>query len=33
MIAGTEGILKQRIAQKVIGNIAVPDVMTDSIKD
>jgi cyclohexanecarboxyl-CoA dehydrogenase len=33
MIAGTEGILKQAIAQKVIGNIVVPDVMTDSIKD
>jgi len=31
MISGTEGILMQRIAQKVIGNIAVPDVMTDSI--
>jgi cyclohexanecarboxyl-CoA dehydrogenase len=31
MIAGTEGILKQRIAQKVIGNIVIPDVMTETI--
>jgi cyclohexanecarboxyl-CoA dehydrogenase len=31
LIAGTEGILKQKVAQKVIGSIAVPEVMTGSI--
>lgn len=33
MIAGTEQILKQKIAQKVIGRTAVPDVMTEFMND